>query len=161
MVGVVVARGKRFRMPKIRTVIGEGTEIHGKVVFRDGFHLDGVIIGDVFSAEGDVKSTLIVSDSGSIKGNLKVANIILNGRVHGDVVAGRADLAPEARINGTLYYKLLEMAMGAEVNGKLIRLEGTKRKSEEPAGEEPLAEGRERRAVEHGQKGEEPQDGNS
>ena len=31
-------------------------------------------------------------------------------------------LASRARINGDVYYRLLEMAMGAEVNGKLVHI---------------------------------------
>ena len=113
---------KKSRVPRITTVIGVGVEIHGKVVFRDAIHLDGAVYGDVVSAEDHTESTVVVSDSGLIEGNVHVANIVLNGTVHGDVVArGRAELAPEARIEGTLYYNFLEMAMGAEVNGQLVK----------------------------------------
>ena len=42
----------------------------------------------------------------------------------GDVYANeRVELA-NARVSGTVYYRLLEMAMGAEVNGKLVHSEG-------------------------------------
>jgi len=33
------------------------------------------------------------------------------------------ELAPNAKVNGTVYYRLLEMAMGAEVNGQLVHTE--------------------------------------
>jgi cytoskeletal protein CcmA (bactofilin family) len=35
----------------------------------------------------------------------------------------RVELAANARVSGTVYYRLLEMAMGAEVNGKLVHTE--------------------------------------
>ena len=42
----------------------------------------------------------------------------------GDVYANeRVELATNARVSGTVYYRLLEMAMGAEVNGKLVHSE--------------------------------------
>jgi cytoskeletal protein CcmA (bactofilin family) len=115
---------RRFRSPKINTVIGRGTEIEGSVRFIGGLHVDGVVKGDVISDPEDVQATLTLSDHGSIQGNVKVSNAMLNGTVIGDVVAShRVELAPHARITGTVTYALLEMTMGAEVNGKLIHAE--------------------------------------
>jgi cytoskeletal protein CcmA (bactofilin family) len=111
----------KFRAPKISTVIGIGTEIHGDIHFISGLHVDGVIKGDVISDPQDQSATLTLSERGTIEGNVRVANVMLNGTVVGDVVASnRVELAPKARIVGTLTYALLEMSMGAEVNGKLI-----------------------------------------
>jgi len=117
-------RKKRFRSPRISTVIGRGTEIEGSVRFTGGLHVDGLIKGDVVSDLEDVQATLTLSSHGRIQGNVKVSNAMLNGTVIGDVVAThRVELAPEARITGTVTYALLEMTMGAEVNGKLIHAE--------------------------------------
>jgi len=111
----------KFRVPKISTVIGSGTEIRGDIHFVSGLHVDGVIKGDVISDPQDQGATLTLSELGTIEGNVRVANVMLNGTVVGDVVASnRVELAPKARIVGTLTYSLLEMSMGAEVNGKLI-----------------------------------------
>lgn len=136
-----MARFRKLRTPKINTVIGRETEIQGDVKFVGGLHVDGTIKGDV-SGEDDDRSTLILSESGTIEGEVRVANVILNGSVIGDVHAGdRAELATQARITGTVYYSLLEMAMGAEVNGQLVHAGEA-----EPAllaydGEEPVEEG--------------------
>jgi cytoskeletal protein CcmA (bactofilin family) len=112
---------QKLRAPKISTVIGSGTEIRGDIQFSDGLHVDGVIKGDVQSDPQDMSATLTLSELGTIQGNVRVANVMLNGTVVGDVVAGnQVELAPKARITGTLTYALLEMSMGAEVNGKLI-----------------------------------------
>lgn len=112
---------KKFRAPKISTVIGSGTEIRGDIHFVSGLHVDGVIKGNVISDPQDQGATLTLSELGTIEGNVRVANVMLNGTVVGDVVASnRVELAPKARIIGTLTYALLEMSMGAEVNGKLI-----------------------------------------
>ena len=117
-------RKKRFRSPKINTVIGKGTEIEGSVRFTGGLHVEGFIKGDVFSDFEDSQATLTLSDQGRIQGNVKVSNAMLNGTVIGDVIGShRVELAPQARITGTVTYALLEMSMGAEVNGKLIHAE--------------------------------------
>ena len=111
---------KKFRAPKVSTVIGEGTVISGDLMFSGGLHLDGTVKGDITAAEGE-KVTLTVSEKGEVVGDVRVSHMILNGAVIGDVyVTGRVELAPKAKVTGSLYYNLLEMAMGAEVNGQLI-----------------------------------------
>jgi len=118
-----MARFKRFKAPKISTVIGQQTEITGDIAFAGGLHVDGTIRGNVI-AEVDQISALTLSEAGRIEGDVRVPNVILNGSVSGDVYASqRVELAPNAKVNGTVYYQLLEMAMGAEVNGQLVHTE--------------------------------------
>ncbi len=109
-----------MRLAKITTVIGADTQIEGDLVFSGSVHVDGKIHGNVI-AEKDEKSTLILSERGLVEGDVRVPHAFLNGRVVGDVRASqRVELDASARVTGTLYYRLLEMAMGAEVNGQLV-----------------------------------------
>lgn len=104
----------------IKTVIGENTVVEGDLVFSSGLHIDGTVRGDVIS-DDEQSSLLLVSEVGTIEGNVRVANVVINGTIIGNVVASeRVELAPDARVTGTVYYKLLEMAMGSEVNGQLV-----------------------------------------
>ena len=43
-----MARYKKFRAPKITTVIGRETELRGDVKFHGGLHIDGSVKGDVY-----------------------------------------------------------------------------------------------------------------
>jgi cytoskeletal protein CcmA (bactofilin family) len=122
----------RFRAVKIDSLIGRNTELQGDVRFSGGLHVDGTIRGNVI-AEGDAPAVLTLSDKGTIEGEVRVPNVVLNGVVHGDVhAAEHVELAPRARITGNVYYGLIEMTMGAEVNGNLFRssddLAGTERR---------------------------------
>ncbi len=118
-----MARMRKFKAPKVSTVIGHGTTITGNVHFAGGLHLDGAIKGNV-SGEPASDSTLTISERGQVEGDVRLDNLILNGAVIGDVYAdGRVELASAARVTGTVYYRLLEMAMGAEVNGQLVHSE--------------------------------------
>lgn len=105
---------------KIDTLIGQNTEIHGDVIFTGGLHVDGTIRGNV-RAENGSGSVLSLSERGVIEGEVKVPNVVLNGSVIGDVHASEhIELAPHARVTGNVYYKVIEMARGAEVNGSLV-----------------------------------------
>lgn len=118
-----MARMRRPKPPKITTLIGQGTEIRGDITFSGGLHLDGNVKGNV-TGEPDSNSTLTISERGLIEGDVRLDNLILNGKVQGDVFASqRVELASAARVVGTVHYRLLEMAMGAEVNGQLVHSE--------------------------------------
>ncbi len=111
---------KNLASTRIDTLIGQSTKIKGDLVFSGGLHVDGNIIGDVIAEEGS-DALLILSEFGHIEGDVKVPNMILNGEIIGDVFGSvRVELAPKSRINGSVYYNLIEMAIGAEVNGGLV-----------------------------------------
>jgi cytoskeletal protein CcmA (bactofilin family) len=104
---------------QISTLVGKGTHIVGDVRFTGGLHVDGHIQGNVESAAGE--GTLSVSDGGIIQGSVLAPHVVLNGTVTGDIVAQeRVELGATARVAGSVYYTLIEMAMGAQINGKLI-----------------------------------------
>ena len=111
---------KKLRATKIDSLIGRQTEAMGDLRFSGGLHVDGVVRGNVY-ADDDTGAVLTLSEFGTIEGEVRVPNVILNGTVIGDVHArDQIELAANARITGNVYYSLIEMAMGAEVNGSLV-----------------------------------------
>lgn len=122
----------------IDSLIGQNTEIHGDVIFSGGLHVDGTVKGSVIAESGE-DSVLTLSERGTIEGEVKVPNVVVNGSVIGDVHAtGHVELAAHARVHGNVYYSLIEMAMGAEVNGKLMHQEDKSGRS--PVHEEDSSE---------------------
>lgn len=111
---------KSFSSARIDTLVGQGTEINGDLVFSGGLHVDGKINGNVVAEDGS-SAILILSEFGRIEGDVKAPNMVLNGEIVGDVYGSvRVELAPKSRIKGSVYYNLIEMAIGAEVNGGLV-----------------------------------------
>jgi cytoskeletal protein CcmA (bactofilin family) len=108
---------------KVDTLIGQHTELRGDVVYEGGLHVDGKIKGNVV-AENESSTILVLSEGGSIEGEVKVPYIVINGTVNGDLHAHESvELGAKARINGNVYYNKIEMAMGAEVNGSLVHID--------------------------------------
>ena len=136
---------KSFSSARIDTLVGQDTELTGDLKFSGGLHVDGKIVGNVLAEDGST-AILILSEHGSIEGDVKVPNMVLNGEIIGDVYgSSRVELAPKSRIKGSVYYNLIEMAIGAEVNGGLVhqpqgtdaqkRLEDKSVKGEDPVTE--------------------------
>jgi cytoskeletal protein CcmA (bactofilin family) len=110
------------KQARIDTLIGKASRLHGDLEFAGGLHLDGSIAGNVRAVpvEG---SSLSVSETGSIEGNVEAGNVMLNGSVLGDIVArDRVVLGATARVQGNVYYGVIEMTLGAQIMGKLTRV---------------------------------------
>ena len=122
---------KQRRHTVVETLVGSNTRISGDLHFTGGCHVDGTVSGNV-TADSDSQSALSISEGGNVDGGVTVPYVVLNGIVRGDVFASqRVELGPTARVIGNVYYNLIEMAIGAEINGKLVH---------QPEGQVPLLE---------------------
>jgi cytoskeletal protein CcmA (bactofilin family) len=122
---------KHHRHTVVDTLIGASSKVNGDVHFEGGCHVDGSVRGNV-SADTESDAALSVSEDGTIEGGVTVPYVVLHGIVRGDVFASqRVELGPTARVIGNVYYNLIEMAIGAEINGKLVH---------QPDGQVPLLE---------------------
>lgn len=102
------------------TLISNRMSITGDVHFSGGLHIDGRVEGTVYAEEGS-DAVLRISDVGEVEGDVYAPHIIINGTVHGNVYSSEdLELASKASIHGNVYYHLIEMAMGAAVNGNLL-----------------------------------------
>jgi cytoskeletal protein CcmA (bactofilin family) len=105
---------------RIDILLGKSARVHGDVEFSGGLHVEGCVMGNV-RADGPEPSTLSVSDTGLIEGSVVVDNVVLNGTVKGDIHAtGRVVLGAQAKVQGNVYYGVIETELGAEIMGKLM-----------------------------------------
>lgn len=104
---------------EIDSLIGISARIEGNLCFTGGLRIDGEVLGNVISAEGP-DHLLIVSEHARIEGEVRCANLVVNGFIAGPVHASELlELQPKGRIFGDVHYKLLEMHGGATVTGTL------------------------------------------
>ena len=129
----MLGKDKNKKTTRMDTLVGSQSEVSGDIKFSGGLHIEGTIKGSVI-AENDGKSLVQLSESGTIEGEIRAPFVVLNGVVVGDVHGGEhVELASKARVAGNVYYNLIEMAVGAEVNGKLVHTQSS--------ADEPLAIG--------------------
>jgi cytoskeletal protein CcmA (bactofilin family) len=102
------------------TLICKQTKIIGDINFSGVLYVDGHIKGNI-SAEDIQDSLLTIGTNGFVEGEIHVPHVMILGRVKGDVHAlEHVELMPNSRVEGDVYYKLIEMTMGAEVNGQMV-----------------------------------------
>lgn len=102
------------------TVISNKSEFSGDLRFTGGLHIDGKIKGNII-AEADSGAVVRISETGLVEGEIHAPNIIINGQVIGNVFSGsHIELAKNAVVTGDVNYTMMEMVMGAQVNGSLI-----------------------------------------
>ena len=120
---------KQRKNSVIDSLVGARSRVNGDLNFEGGCHIDGTVKGSV-SADPGSSSALSISEEGTVEGGVAVPHVVLNGIVRGDVYANqRIELGSTARVIGNVYYNLIEMAIGAEINGKLVH---------QPEGQVPL-----------------------
>lgn len=109
------------------TLISKGTRVVGEVHFTGELNVQGKVIGNII-ADGDAE--LEISQTGYVEGQIQVPKVIIRGLIHGDIRCSKhIELAATAVINGNVYYHLLEMVKGAQVNGGLIHIDTLSKKS--------------------------------
>ena len=110
------------KQPPIRSLIGEGTVLHGEVRFSDGLRIDGEVHGDIV-AVGEGPNILVISEKARVNGKVNAGHVIINGWVVGPVQSDQLlELQPKARITGDVRYETLEMHQGATIDGELRSL---------------------------------------
>ncbi|WP_322061972.1 polymer-forming cytoskeletal protein [Paraburkholderia sp. J63] len=106
---------------KLATLIAEDVHITGNLEFADGLRLDGQVNGNVSSKAG-AQTLLVLSDRSAVQGNVHGYDIVVNGRIVGDVIADHfVELQANAHVVGNIYYQQLQMDCGASVDGKLTK----------------------------------------
>ena len=107
------------------TLISRATEIVGEIHFTGELIVEGRVKGNIY-AEDDSKALIRVADKGTVEGEICVPSAIINGLVQGNVrSANHIELAAKAVVVGNVYYNLIEMVMGSEVNGNLTHIGST------------------------------------
>ncbi len=120
--------GNKSNKPQnsIDCLIGTGTVIEGNIAFVGGLRVDGHVRGNVLSADSK-PGTVVLSEQARIEGEIRVSHVVINGTVVGPVHAAEyVELQAKANVTGDVYYKTLEMQLGAVVQGRLVYQEDAK-----------------------------------
>jgi len=105
---------------RIDCLIGAGTTIEGDITFTGGLRVDGRVRGNVVASDGK-SGTLVLSEQAQIEGEVRVSHVVINGTLVGPIHAAEyIELQSKANVTGDVYYKSLEMQLGAVLQGRLV-----------------------------------------
>jgi cytoskeletal protein CcmA (bactofilin family) len=114
------------------TLVATNCELVGDVHFSDQLLVNGIVKGNIYAQSGS-KATITVSEKGRVRGEIHVPNVIINGKVFGDIRSDKhVELAAKAEVKGDVYYHLIEMVKGSRVDGHLVHLQDGKQEVVDP-----------------------------
>lgn len=98
---------------KVRSALGPGTVIQGKLSFDAPVSIDGKLSGEIYSSK-----TLIVGKSGSVDAQVDVAVLIVKGIVKGHIKASeRIEIRDSGQLLGDVVTPSLVIEEGCVFNG--------------------------------------------
>ncbi len=113
---------KSIEVTKLSSLIADNVQIVGDVVFSGGLRVDGQIEGNVIN-KGGAHGLLVLSEKGSIKGQVRVYDAVVNGHISGDLAVEHfLELQAKARVSGNISYRQLQMECGATIEGRIERV---------------------------------------
>ncbi len=97
----------------INVFLDKDSVFEGKMTFEGIFRLDGKVEGEICNS-----GTLIMGETGVLKGRLGVRTLILNGTVEGEVNAKeRVEIHSKGKIYGTIFSPILIIQDGGILEG--------------------------------------------
>ena len=101
---------------EINAFLGSGTVYHGQLTFQGAVRIDGSFVGEIRS-----DGTLIVGKDAMVEGKVHVGQLVLSGRVTGEVATSKkAILHRSAILSGNLVAPALVMEEGAVLDGQVF-----------------------------------------
>lgn len=128
--------GLSSKTPLIETfgsLVGESTEIHGRMVLKESIRIDGKVFGNIEASSG-LNVAVTVGPNGEVHGDISAYKIEIAGKVDGNVNAtGTADLHATSEVIGDISYGFISVHPGANLKGIVIQkpntLSGNKKES--------------------------------
>jgi cytoskeletal protein CcmA (bactofilin family) len=99
---------------EVRTIVGPDCLFEGNLTIPDGLtRIDGEVVGNIKGNSG-----LIVGERGSVKGDLSAENVVVYGKVQGNIRARSLEIRASGRVDGDVQVQELIVEKGAIYNGK-------------------------------------------
>lgn len=127
--------GHDFPTETLLTLVSEGTQLEGKIVFDQVARVHGILKGEVTAQPG---STLILGETSLVEGNIHADTLMIDGFVRGDIHANtRVVISGTGRVIGNIQTPSLVVDFGAHFEGKCKMETGRPAPSPEPVTASP------------------------
>lgn len=117
----------------VEALIGPKIHIKGDLTFDGCLFIQGQVEGVVRAAPEATNASVHLSAQGSVHGDIHAPHVHISGTLNGHVYATEhLQLQADANVVGDLHYRVLEMAPGAVVTGRLIHIDAEAVQSKKP-----------------------------
>ena len=105
---------------KIGTIIGPGAVFNGDLTAPEAVRIDGIVNGNC-----TCDKNLVLGPEGQIEGNIKAQDIIISGKVNGDItVRGKMEILSTGRVKGDITARSLVVDEDAYFDGRCTMTTG-------------------------------------
>lgn len=105
----------------VQTVISEGLSIEGNLIGKGSVKIDGSVLGNIRIEEG-----LIVGEVGDVSGDVSAENVIVFGRITGDITCKTIKVNASGMVSGNVTAEFIGVDLGGKINGKVEVVEEKK-----------------------------------
>jgi cytoskeletal protein CcmA (bactofilin family) len=107
--------------PGLKTIITPSTVITGEIQGQGDLNLEGQLTGNI-----GIKGLLFVGKTGSFKGEAAAENMVIEGRIEGQIRATvKIEIRSSGHIKGNITCQQIVIAEGAFLDGKIKTKNGT------------------------------------
>ncbi|MCT6868711.1 polymer-forming cytoskeletal protein [Apibacter sp.] len=96
----------------ITTIIAEDCKVEGSIECKEFIRIDGQALGDINSLSG-----LVIGQNGNIKGDIRTKELIVYGKIEGDIYVDNLSLKNSGTIIGNMLVKSFQVENGASYKG--------------------------------------------
>ena len=96
--------------------IGASIRIKGEIDSPEHVFLAGCLDGDITCDQ------LTVDGTGRVTGKISAKLAVIDGHVDGDIMVERLQIKSKAVVKGSLTYKSIEVAEGAQIDGNFVQI---------------------------------------
>jgi cytoskeletal protein CcmA (bactofilin family) len=101
------------RGAEIENVLGRSAVVHGDLKSEGAFRIDGTVEGQVES-----RSSIVVGESGTVRGEVRGSDVVIAGHVFGNVVAsGHLEVVATGTIEGDIEAQSVSIETGGVFRG--------------------------------------------
>lgn len=103
------------QVSRITSVLGDGTNYHGKLTGRGGVRIEGAFDGEIV-----LDGLLVVGMTGRVTcENLRADSVIVAGAVRGDITANKVEIRASGRVWGNVTTLSFSTEEGAFLRGQI------------------------------------------
>jgi cytoskeletal protein CcmA (bactofilin family) len=106
--------------PGLKTIITPATVITGEIQGQGDLNLEGQLTGNI-----EIGGLLFIGKAGSFKGEATAENMVIAGRVEGQIKAtAKIEIRSSGHIKGNIFCRQIAIAEGAFVDGAIKTKKG-------------------------------------